>query len=437
MDPSRRSLLLSSAAAAALGLTARAGGPSPGRPRHLVVVFADGGWDVTFAMDPKPRDEGGLVDGPWVDEPPDHPTDREYLEVIHGIPVQCNDHKRPAVGAFFRTWGARCCVINGIWTGSIVHQPSRIRILTGTPQPSSPDFATVVGVERSRVEDLPLATVDFSGLGYTGPFAAKSGRIGHAAQLKALLDPTTTFPAPPGAGYTLPISVPSPLEEAALSAHLADRVAAMRERYGGSAPNDARLDAMLESYERRDRLLAEGRVLTDPLTLGTRPDLALQADLAVELLRAGLCHTLTLAEDGPVWDTHDANHLQHERYQLFFSAANRLVDGLRRADLLDETLVVLMSEMTRTPRRNWKTGKDHWSHTSMIWVGGGVQGGTVVGGTNASVESEPIDLTTGEISAAGVLNKYDNVAAGILAHMGVDPEAYLPGVPPLTAATRS
>lgn len=437
MKPSRRSFLISSAAAAgAFGLGARVGRAAGRGPRNLVVMVADGGWDVTFAMDPKDR---GAVDGPWADENPDNPDDVEAVRTIHGIPVQTNDHKRRSVTAFFEEWGPQVCVINGIWTGSIVHQPSRIRMLTGTTRASSPDFATIVGVEKGVSEDLPLASVDFSGLGYAGPFGAKTGRIGHSSQLKALLDPATTFRAPDGAGYALPTFEPSATESDAVSAFLQTRVAALREQQGGYRRNEHLLDDMVESYARRARLLDPSTVdvLTRQLSLGSKPSLALQADLAVDLISAGLCHTVTLAEDGPLWDTHDANVLQHERYQLFFTAANRLLDGLRRGDLLQDTLVVLMSEMTRTPRLNSKRGKDHWSHTSMLLVGAGVTGGTVLGATTDGVESLPVDLASGRPTDPGVLNKYDTMVAGILAHMGVDPEPYLPGVPPFTAATRS
>ena len=439
----RRHFLLSSAALGALGpfvlrgQTARAGGAVGQGPKHLVVMFADGGWDVTFAMDPKPRND--VIDGPWVDEPESNPNDVEYRNVFHGIDLQLNDHKRPAVTSFFRVWGDRACVINGIWTGSIVHQPSRIRLFTGTTRQSAADFATIVGVEKGILQDRPLASIDFSGRGYAGTFAAQTGRIGHSAQLKALIEGQTTFPAPADAGYTLPLFVPKDNEEALLQEHLAGRVEAMRGRYGDFDRNHRLLDDMNESYRRRQALLAPSfqEQLTNKLTLGTKPSLGLQADLAVDLLKSGMCHTVTVGEpDGPIWDTHDANHLQHERFELFFTAAFRLMQRLEEEALLQDTLVVLMSEMTRTPRRNFKTGKDHWSHTSMVLLGAGVRADRrVVGASNAQVESQPVDLATGDPSPNGVLNKYDNVAAGLLAHMGVEPGAYFPGVAPFTGAT--
>jgi hypothetical protein len=427
----RRSLLLSGAAAT---LAPRRGLAAADRsaPEFLVVLFANGGWDVTFAMDPKPRVDGGPVDGPWVDETGD-PADVEEVRVLNGIPVQCNDHKRRSVTGFFETWGDRTCVINGIWTGSIVHQPSRIRMLTGTQRPDRPDFATLVGAAKGVSVDLPLGTIDFSGLGYTGQHAATTGRIGYSSQLKALLSDDTTFPAPSWADYTLPLFSPTTDEEAAVRDHLARRLSAYAAENGDGGHNDQLLADIEESWGRRRRLLDKADVIAGRLSLGGQPSLDLQADVAVDLLLGGVCHSVTLADSVEGWDTHDLNALQHGQFQSFFTSLNRLCDNLQRNGLLERTLVVVASEMTRTPRRNYKTGKDHWSHTSQLWIGGGVQGGRVVGATNDRVESELVDFETGEVSASGALNKYDNIVAGILEHMGVDPAEHLPGVAPFRA----
>ena len=56
MKTTRRQALFGAASAALgssllLGGRASAGGPSTGR--HLIVVYASGGWDTTYALDPK------------------------------------------------------------------------------------------------------------------------------------------------------------------------------------------------------------------------------------------------------------------------------------------------------------------------------------------------------------------------------------------------
>jgi hypothetical protein len=60
-----------------------------------------------------------------------------------------------------------------------------------------------------------------------------------------------------------------------------------------------------------------------------------------------------------------------------------LVSDLSQRGLLDSTLVVMMGEMGRTPRVNAQAGRDHWSMAqSVLFAGGGVKPGIVVGATN-------------------------------------------------------
>ena len=53
--------------------------------------------------------------------------------------------------------------------------------------------------------------------------------------------------------------------------------------------------------------------------------------------------------------------------------------------MLDSTLVIVMSEMGRTPRINANYGRDHWSKAWSVALGGcGIKGGAVVGKTSAN-----------------------------------------------------
>jgi len=81
------------------------------------------------------------------------------------------------------------------------------------------------------------------------------------------------------------------------------------------------------------------------------------------------------------WDTHSNN---------FESVANNCADldkglsalliDLELRGLLQDTMVVLVSEFGRTPRINNGNGRDHWPYGfSAFLAGGGVKGGTVYG----------------------------------------------------------
>lgn len=104
--------------------------------------------------------------------------------------------------------------------------------------------------------------------------------------------------------------------------------------------------------------------------------------LARRLVEAG-CRFIGI--DHGSWDTHSDNFSSHEKAlvpptDLAFSA---LVSDLDERGLLDETLVVMMGEMGRTPRINKDAGRDHWSQCqTVILAGGGIRRGVVVGASD-------------------------------------------------------
>ncbi len=71
-----------------------------------------------------------------------------------------------------------------------------------------------------------------------------------------------------------------------------------------------------------------------------------------------------------------------------------LLDDLKERGLLDETLVVAMGEMGRTPKINKDQGRDHWGAAqSVLLAGGGIRGGQVYGATDkqaAYVKDNPV-----------------------------------------------
>jgi uncharacterized protein (DUF1501 family) len=59
------------------------------------------------------------------------------------------------------------------------------------------------------------------------------------------------------------------------------------------------------------------------------------------------------------------------------------MEDLDQRGLLDETLVVLMGEMGRTPKINENAGRDHWTFCySVLLAGAGIQGGSVSGASD-------------------------------------------------------
>jgi uncharacterized protein (DUF1501 family) len=102
---------------------------------------------------------------------------------------------------------------------------------------------------------------------------------------------------------------------------------------------------------------------------------------------------------------------------MFDHAYTALLEDLQQRGMLENTLVVAMGEFGRTPQINPRGGRDHWpSCWTVLFAGGGVRGGQVVGASDAS-GAEPVDRPVMPAQ----------VAATIYRALGVDLHAQLTG----------
>jgi hypothetical protein len=102
---------------------------------------------------------------------------------------------------------------------------------------------------------------------------------------------------------------------------------------------------------------------------------------------------------------------------MYDQAYGALIEDLYERGLLDETLVCNLAEFGRTPRVNPAGGRDHWPQCwTVYFAGGGVQGGRVVGRSDA----------IGGVPAERPINPGE-VVATIYHSLGLNLEAHLPG----------
>ena len=413
---SRRNLLLGGTAAAA-GLIAaphvRAARATPAR--RLIMVVAYGGWDVTYALDPKPG--LGTIDVPAGD-----------IQMFGDIPIWV-DATRPAVTDFFTTHASKCAVVNGIGVQSIVHSDCSKRILTGTASDTNPDIGSIAAHDLGI--DRPVPYLVLGQTSYTGPYASLAARAGTANQISSLMDPAAAFPPP---GNLAPRWFPDGTESDLIRAHVeatAERERAIRGQMGSNA---RKIEDFLGSLERADELKAVGTFGDFDFTR----DLGVQTDLAINAFSRDLCHVVQMEVTD--WDTHDDNSRQALKHEDLYLGLDNLMTLLSTTPgsaagtmLIDETVVVVVSEMSRTPKLNATGGKDHWPVTSALVMGAGVAGGRVIGASNDTLEGATIDLVSGNPTGDGVQLQYGNLAAGLLHLVGVDPSIHLPNSEPLHA----
>ena len=100
---------------------------------------------------------------------------------------------------------------------------------------------------------------------------------------------------------------------------------------------------------------------------------------------------------GDHWDTHadNFNRIKNTMLPAFDRPAAALLDDLDERGMLDETLVVFLTEFGRTPKINKNAGRDHYpSCYSVAFAGAGIEGGQVYGKSDKS-GSEPAENACG------------------------------------------
>ncbi|MCH2583530.1 MAG: DUF1501 domain-containing protein [Planctomycetes bacterium] len=112
---------------------------------------------------------------------------------------------------------------------------------------------------------------------------------------------------------------------------------------------------------------------------------------ARKLVEAGVNLVQVNLGNNETWDTHVNAFPNLEKYLFppMDRAVSALLDDLGERGLLEETLVVMAGEFGRTPKifsigKGKPPGRDHWGAVQTVWfAGGGVQGGRIIGSSDA------------------------------------------------------
>lgn len=409
----RRELLTVAGATGALALLSgvRKSAAQPpqtsGAPRRLVVVLAQGGWDTTWALDPKTQ--SATCDVPV--------GARQTFGQLDAF----TDASRPNVTAFLTKYSPQTAIVRGISVGSVSHRECVKRMATGTRNETNPDIGAIVAHDRGN--GLPLPYLILGDTAFAGPYAVSAGRVGATNQIIALLDPSQAYQTD---GHA-PLATTSD-EDALLERYANATAARVRAVRGATGYNRKRIDDFVDAIGRGKRLEAvkdgfgaRGRTLT----------LDSQVDLALDALQHDISQTVMLSTR-LAWDTHTDIGDQSGFHETTFAGLTQLLDGLSArpgaqagTKMIDDTTVICLSEFSRTPKLNSNGGKDHWPVTSAVVMGAGIRGGRAFGATSDAMESQPIDFSTGKASPTGRVLTNTHFIAGVLKACGVTPTDHL------------
>lgn len=427
-------------AADVVSATGQAGAVA-GRAKATILVFLSGGLTQHDSFDPKP-DAPANIRG-------------EFSPIATQTPgVSVSEHL-PMLAARSPKWS----MIRSLTTPYNEHSQGHTTILTGrTPMPPAynaslpqssdwPSMASIVGdALPKRSNNLPPAValperlVHRTGRVLPGQFGGLMGSRRDPWFVEASPYNTKSYGAYPeyefhfvrgrerndALKFQSPnLSLPQGLSRARLSDR--DGLRAILDEQRG----DLERSASAESYDRHRQaavsLLTDASVQrafdvhhADPQTLDRygRNSFGWSLLMARQLVQAGVNLVQVNLGNNESWDTHNNNFplLRDCLLPPTDRGISALLDDLESLGMLDETLIVMVGEMGRTPRVNSanrtsgaKAGRDHWGAVQTVFVaGGGTRGGTVIGASDKQGAYPAFDA-----------QRPENLAATIYSAMGI------------------
>lgn len=394
----------------ALATTGQAAVPRPGKAKSTILFFLCGGASHIDLWDLKPR-------APLEYRGPFQPiaTSAAGLQLSEHLPLVARQAHHLAVVR------SLCSTVNtndhhaGYYYNLTGHaaDPSFLSLGNNrTPMPDDwPYMGCVVGSRRPPSDGLPNAvTLPHmpSRKPYTRPgqFAARLGVAHDPLYVNGSLENPLKFEAPA-------LVLQGDVDGARLSSRrsLLDAVNDARREFDREAGGGAwsRLQQRAVSLLGSAQTTAAFNVASEPEKLRERYGATVNGAsllLARRLVEAGVPFvTVFWMENEKIagkcksaggWDTHGNNFncLRENLLPEFDRGFSALVEDLDQRGLLDETLLLVTSEMGRTPKIGdvrsggiAGAGRDHWTHCmSVVMAGGGIRGGQAYGSSDRRAE---------------------------------------------------
>ena len=341
--------------------------PAPYDGPFYVVFNASGGWDTTYLMDPKGVGE----------------INRLYKE---GDILTRGNHKFAPNAAhvqggmsnesFFAEFGSELLVMNGIDYSVNNHSPGERYMATGKLDSLAyPTFAALVAACNGP--SCPLAYLTFGNYSNTGNLVAMS-RIPYLPSLQKVANADC---------------IEGRLERPYHDDFALDQIErALKEQTDAclsreALPRIARAESMLYAAQLNSKSLA--RVTPYIPTTIPKERLFQQAEIALASFKAGVCVSANL--NIGQFDSHANNDVdQMKLLPEFLAGIAYLVRRAEELKIREKLVIIMQSEMGRTPSYNTGNGKDHWSIGSIMFMGKGIVGNRVIGATDEKQFTVPI-----------------------------------------------
>jgi hypothetical protein len=333
-----------------------------------VIFNASGGWDTTYLMDPK-----GIEGINRLYQEGDILTRGEHKFAPTAKHIQAGMSNED----FYAAYGDELLVLNGLDYSVNNHSPGARYMATGKLDSMAyPTFAALVAACQGP--SCPLAFLTFGNYSATGNVVAMS-RIPYLPSLKRIAN-----------ADAIEGNEKSPYHDR----FVIDRIEeTLREQNMVRAtetrlPRVERAENMLYAAQLNSKALQ--RVTPYLPTSIPKERLSQQVEIAIASFKAGVCVSANLSIGQ--FDSHANNDPdQMKLIPEFLAGIAYLLRRAEELEIREQLVIVVQSEMGRTPTYNKGNGKDHWSIGSIMFLGRGIRGNRVLGATDEKQFHVPLD----------------------------------------------
>ena len=427
MKIKRRNLLLSTAGWSALGLSPsllQASALPTISDRYFVFAYFSGGWDNLLSLDPRDPDvfTQAVVNQTGI-EPAYERQDIQDILIETSVPGLTFG---PYMGDLV-SHADKLAVVRGMSMGAIAHKTARRHALTGyLPAGTSvrrSSISTLLASLLKQDEPIPNLVAGVESFNLDQPLWASGLPTGSIEDFhKALLPSGQLIQEGSRAALETFFSA----QKLRSTTDLERIIYTNRELARDLVSSDLSEYFNLDSTDSEMQLLKE-HYRIDSGELGEGGKMALLASQALTK-RVSRCVTIRVANNldshqAAAWENdHGPNQLEG------FNSISALIDDLSSKPFydgsgdswMDHTTIVCFSEFGRTAMLNSGGGRNHSLINSMLLLGAGVSGGQVIGASSdIAMQSEFVDLTTGQVSENGEILTNDHIARSLLHSIGI------------------
>src|SRR4051812_44264835 len=323
---------------------------------YYVVFNASGGWDTTYLMDPKGVGEINRLY-----------KEGDILTKGQHKFAPTDKHKQGGMSneEFFGEFGDELLTLNGLDYSVNNHSPGARYMATGKLDSMAyPTFAALVAACKGPT--CPISFLTFGNYSATGNLVAMS-RVPYLPSLQRIAN-ADAIDGNKGSPYH-------------------DAFALSRIEQALQEENNSRgAQVRLPRQERAENMLYAAQVNSKTLQRITpfipknipKERLSQQAEIALASFKAGVCVSANISIGQ--FDSHANNDVdQMKLIPEFLAGIAYLLKRAEELQIREKMVVVIQSEMGRTPNYNKGNGKDHWSIGSIMFIGPKIKGNRVLG----------------------------------------------------------